>query len=138
MPKMLELNGLGKKMNWTIMERVRSMLAHAKLSKTFWAEALMTTTYLINRSRSTPLDGDVPQRVWTRKDVSYRHLKVFDYLAYVHVAKEKQGKLDPKTRPCIFLGYGDDEFGYRLWNLEEKKVIWSRDIVFMERKIIAD
>ena len=63
---------------------------------------------------------------------------MFDCLAYVHVVKDKQGKLDPKTWPCIFLGYGDDEFCYRLWNLEEKKVIWSRDIVFMEEKTIAD
>ena len=118
-----DLNGLPERMNRTIMERVRSMLAHAKLSKKFWAEALMTMTYVINKSPSTPLDGDVPQRVWTRKDVSYRHLKVFNYLTYVHVAKDKWGKLDPKTRPSIFLGYGDDAFGYRLWNIQEKKVI---------------
>ena len=32
------------------------MLAHAKLPKTFWAEALSTTTYVINRSPSSPLD----------------------------------------------------------------------------------
>ena len=114
------------------------MLAHAMLSETFWVEALMTTTYVINKSPSTPLDGDIPQRVWTGKDISYRYLKVFDCLVYVHVVKDKRGKLDPKTRPCIFLGYGDDEFGYRLWNLQEKKVIRSRDIVFMEEKIIAD
>ena len=63
---------------------------------------------------------------------------MFGCLAYVHVAKEKQGKLDLKTRSCIFLGYGDDEFGYRLWNLAEKKVIRSRDIVFMEEKTITD
>ena len=88
------------------------MLSHAMLSKTFWVEALMTATYVINRSPSIPLDGDVPQRVWTGKDVSYRHLKVLDCLAYMHVAKDKRGKLDPKPRPCIFLGYGDDEFGY--------------------------
>ena len=68
----------------------------------------------------------------------HRHLKVFGCLAYAHVAKEKREKLDRKTRPCIFLGYGDDEFGYRLWNLAEKKVIRSRDIVFMEEKTIAD
>ena len=35
-------------------------------------------------------------------------------------------------------GYEDDALGYRLWNLEDKKVIRSRDIVFMEGKIIAD
>ena len=95
-------------------------------------------TYVINRSPSTPLDGDVPQRVWTGKDVSYRHLKGFSRLAYMHIAKDKREKLDPKTRPCIFLGYGDDEFGYRLWNLEEKKVIRSHDIVSMEGNTIVD
>ena len=35
-PKTPELNGLAKRMNRTIMERVRSMLAHANLPKTFW------------------------------------------------------------------------------------------------------
>ena len=137
-PKMPELNGLAERINRTIMDRVWSMSAHAKLSKIFWVQVLMTTTYVINRSPSENLDGDVPQRVWTDKDVSYRHLKVFDCLAYVHVTKDKRGKLDTKTRPSIFLGYGDDEFGYRLWNLQEKKVIRSRDIVFMEEKTIAD
>ena len=132
------MNVLAERMNWTIMERVRSILLHAKLSKMFLAEAFMRTTNVINRSPLVPLDGDVPHSVCTGKDVSYRHLKVFHCLSYVHVAKDKRGKLDPKTRPCIFLGYGDDEFGYRLWNLEEKKVIRSRDIVFMEEKTIAD
>ena len=101
------------------------MLAHAKLPKTFWAEALMMTAYVINRSPSIPLDGDISYRVWSGKDVSYRHLRVFGCLAYVHVAKDQRGNLDPKSRPCIFLGYGNDDFGYRLWDLAEKKVVRS-------------
>ena len=70
--------------------------------------------------------------------MSYQHLKVFECLAYVHVAKERRGKLDPKTRPCIFLGYGTDKFGYRVWDPVDKKVFWSRDIIFMEDKTLAD
>ena len=138
MPKTPELNGLAERMNRTIMERVRSMLAHAKLPKTFWAEALSTATYVINRSPLVPLDGDTPQKVWTGKEVSYRHLKVFGCLAYVHVANDRRGKLDPKTRPCIFLGYGDDQFGYRVWDPVDKKVFRSRDIIFMEDKTLVD
>ena len=88
------------------------MLTHAKLPNMFWAEVLMTATYVINRSPLVPLGGDSPQKVWTGKDVSYQHLKVFRCLAYVHVTKDKRAKLDPKSRPWIFLGYGDDEFGY--------------------------
>ena len=138
MPKMPKLNGLAERMNRTVMERVRSMLAHAKLPKTFWAEALMTAAYVINRSPSVPLDNDIPQRVWCGKDVSYRHLRVFGCLAYVHVSKDQRGNLDPKTWPCIFLGYGDNEFNYRLWDLTERKVIRSQDMAFMEEKTIAD
>ena len=98
----------------------------------------MTSTYVINNSPSAPLDGDIPQRVWTGKDVSYRHLRVFGCLSYVHVAKDKRGKVDPKTRPRIFLGYDDDEFGYWPWNLAEKKVIRCRDILFKEEKTITN
>ena len=63
---------------------------------------------------------------------------MFGCLAYVHVSKEKWGKLDPKTWTCIFLGYNDYEFGYRLWNVAEKIVVRSRDIVFIEEKTIAN
>ena len=69
------------------------MLAHAKLPKTIWVEALMMAINVINISPSTHLEGDTPQRVWTGKDVTCR------------------AKLDPKSRLCIFIGYDDDEFG---------------------------
>ena len=74
----------------------------------------MATTYVINRSPSVSLDGDIPQRVWSGEFFSYQHLRVFGCFAYPHVAKDQRGKLDPKSWPCIFLGYDDEEFGYRL------------------------
>ena len=104
----------------------------------YWVDVLMTVVYVINKSPLIPLEGDIPQRLWSGKDVSYRNLRVFICLAYVHVAKDPRGKLDPITRPCIFLGYGDDECGYRQWDLAEGKVIQSRDIVFMDEKTIVD
>ena len=93
-PKTPELNGIAERMNQTIMERVRCMLAHAKLPKNYWPEALKTVVYVTNRSPSVPVGGDVPQRVWTCKDVSYRHLRVFGCLSYVHIAKDRREKLD--------------------------------------------
>ena len=61
MSKTPKQNRLAERMNLTIMERVQSMLAHAKLSKKFWVEVLMTAIYVINRSPSVPLDRDIPQ-----------------------------------------------------------------------------
>ncbi|MCF8704093.1 hypothetical protein L3055_11205, partial [Corynebacterium sp. MC-02] len=107
-------NGVAERMNRTIMERVRSMLSMAKLPKPFWGEAVRAACYLINRSPSVPLDFKVPEKLWSGKDPSYSHLRVFGCLAYAHVSKELKQKLDARTTPCIFIGYGDEEFGYRL------------------------
>jgi len=47
-------------------------------------------------------------------------------------------KLDAKTRQCIFLGYGLDEFGYKLFDPIAKNVVRSRDVVFVEDQTIED
>uniref|UniRef100_A0A2N9FLT3 Integrase catalytic domain-containing protein n=1 Tax=Fagus sylvatica TaxID=28930 RepID=A0A2N9FLT3_FAGSY len=71
-------NGVAERINCTIVEKVRCMLRMAKLPKSFWAEAVQTACYLINRSPSVPLDFDIPERVWTGEDASYAHLKLWD------------------------------------------------------------
>ena len=68
------------------------MMAHAKILKTYWVEALKTVVYVINRSPLVPLQDDIPQRVWKGKDMSYRYLRVFNCLAYVHIAKDQKGE----------------------------------------------
>lgn len=79
-------------------ERVSCMLSDAKLSKLFWKEAMDTIFDLINLSYLTLLDGDVPARVWTKRDVSYKYLRVFGYRAYVYVLKDERSKLDDKAK----------------------------------------
>ena len=41
-------NGVAERMNRTLNERARTMRLHAGLPKTFWADAVSTTTYLLN------------------------------------------------------------------------------------------
>ena len=53
------------------------MFRMANMLKSFKGEAVVIACYLINRSLSVPLGFDIPERVWTGKDVSYSHLKVF-------------------------------------------------------------
>ena len=87
MPSTPQQNGVVERMNHTIMEKVRSMLSNSGLDKHFWAEAIMTTCYLINRSPSTTLDGGIPEDVWTGKKLNYSHLKLFGCEAFVHITK---------------------------------------------------
>lgn len=38
----------------------------------------------------------------------------------------------------MFEGYGHEEFGYRLWDLFDKKIIISCDVIFIEDKTFED
>ena len=114
------------------------MLSHSKLPKSFWGEAMRTSIDLINLSPSVPLKGDVPEIVWTGKDVSYDHFRLFGCKTFVHIPKDERLKLDVKAKPCNFLGYGHEEFGYRLWDPLSRKIIRSRDVVFLEDQLVDD
>ncbi|KAK4305130.1 hypothetical protein Pmani_022962 [Petrolisthes manimaculis] len=46
--------------------------------------------------------------------------------------KDERRKLDPKSVKCIFLGYGSEVKGYRLFDLEKKRILNSRDVTFDE------
>ena len=137
-PKTPQLNGLAERMNRTLVERVRCLLSDARLPKSFWGEALNTVAHIINLSPTTALQGDVPNRVWYGKDVSYDYLRVFGCKCFVHIPKDERSKLDAKSKQCIFIGYGQDDFGYRCYDPVGKKLIRSRDVVFIEDQTIED
>jgi hypothetical protein len=122
----------------TIVEKVICMLKMAKLLKQFWGETVRTACYLINWSPSVPLKFEIPERVWSKKNVSYSHLRVFGCKAYVHIPKEQRSKLDDKATPYIFLGYRNEEFGYRLWDPEKRRIVTCKDVVFYEYQIGID
>jgi len=102
---------VAERLNKIIVERIRCMLSHAKLSTSFWGEAMKTAVAMINLSPSIPLEFNVPDRVWKGKDVSYAYLRVFGCRVFVHVSRDERSKLDNKTKQCIFLGSKVDEFG---------------------------
>ena len=125
-------------MNRTLVERVRCLLSQSNLPESFWGEALNTVVHVLNLTPCVPLGFEVPDKIWSGKEVSYDHLRVFGCKAFVHIPKDERSKLDVKTRQCVFIGYGLDEFGYRFYDPILKKVIRSRDVVFMENQNITD
>nr|KYP40338.1 Retrovirus-related Pol polyprotein from transposon TNT 1-94 [Cajanus cajan] len=131
-------NGVAERMNRTLTERARSMRVQSGLPKQFWAETVNTAAYLINRGPSVPLEHKIPEEVWSGKEVKLSHLRVFGCVAYVHISDQGRNKLDPKSKKCTFIGYGEDEFGYRLWDDENKKMIRSRDVIFNEGVMYKD
>ena len=128
-------NGIAERMNQTLCERARSMRLNSGLPKEFWAEAVSTAAYLINRSPSAPLKMKVPQEVWTGKKATYDHLKVFGCASYILKSKEVRDKLDSKSEKVYFIGYGQNELGYRFWNFKTNQIVRARNAVFDESKL---
>lgn len=54
---------------------------------------------------------------------------------YVHIPKQTRKKLDPKAIKCIFVGYGENIKGFRVWNPVKNTVDVSRDVVFCENVV---
>jgi len=133
-----QLNGLAERMNRTLIERVRCMLSETKLPKHFWGEALYTTMHFINLSPVVALNSEVPNKIWFGNNVKYDHLRVFGCKAFVHVLKDERSKLDAKSKQCIFIGYDENEFGYRFYDPVKKKLVRSRDVKFMKNRTIED
>ena len=108
-------NGVAEHMNRTLMEKVRCMLSNAQLSKSFWVEIASTTFYLIICSPSVAIEKKTPQEVWSGSPATYSDLKIFGCPAYAHV---DNGKLEPRSVKCIFLGY---KFGLKGYNCGVRK-----------------
>ncbi|KAK4313452.1 hypothetical protein Pmani_015209 [Petrolisthes manimaculis] len=131
-PKTPEQNGVSERMNRTLVEQIRAMLIDSGLPHRFWAEALSTTCYLKNRSPARALNGKTPCQALMGKKPTVHHLRVFGCVCYAHVPKDERRKLDPKSVKCVFLGYGSEVKGYRLFDLEKKRILNSRDVTFDE------
>ena len=78
-------NGVLERMNRTLLERAHCMLSNAGLGKEFWAEAISTGCYLVNRSPNTFIESKTSEEVWLGKPTDYSNLRVFGCPAYVHV-----------------------------------------------------
>ena len=133
-PKTPEQNGVAERMNRTLVEAVHPMLADAKLPHSFWAEAVSTAIYLRNRSPTKALKDMTPFEAWTQEKPKIEHLRVFGCDAYAHIPKDERKRLESKSRKCIFVGYGESVKGYRLYDPNRAKVIYSRDVLFNEKR----
>ncbi|KAK4406314.1 Retrovirus-related Pol polyprotein from transposon TNT 1-94 [Sesamum angolense] len=125
-------NGVSERKNRIVMEMARSMLQEKHLPKAFWAEAVYTAVYLLNRCPTKAVQNMTPIEAWSGKKPSAKHLRVFGSICYVHIPTEKRHKLEEKTEKGIFLGYSTQSKGYRIYNLKTKKLIISRDVEFDE------
>ncbi|XP_024177774.1 uncharacterized protein LOC112183641 [Rosa chinensis] len=126
-------NGIAERKNRTIVEIATSMMNEKSLPKDFWAEVVHTAVYILNICPTKAVKNMTPFEAWSGFKQSVSHFKIFGCICYAHIPAEKTSKFDEKSQKCIFVGYSTSSKGYRLFNVETKKLIVSRDVVFNDK-----
>ena len=98
----------------------------------YWAEALATATYLLNRRPCSAVQNNIPYQLLYSQPPEYSHLCVFGCLCYPNLSATARHKLAPRSAACVFLGYPSSHKGYRCLDLSTRRVIISRHVVFDE------
>ena len=103
-PHSPQQNGVAERMNRTLVESARSMIAHAGVSNIFWVEAISTAAYVRNHLPTTALkESETSYERWYGKKPDVSHLRVFGCMAYAHVPEGERRKLDNKSKRMRFV-----------------------------------
>ncbi|KAK2991391.1 hypothetical protein RJ640_024003 [Escallonia rubra] len=111
----------------------KQTIGKGHVPKPFWADAISTACFLINRMPSTVLHGDVPYSVlFPTKPLFPVEPRIFGSTCFVRDVRPHLTKLDPKALKCVFLGYSRLQKGYRCYSPDLHKYLVSTDVVFSE------
>jgi len=99
---------------------------------TYWDEAFLTATYLINQLPSPVTNNKSPVELLFQKSPDYNFLKVFGCACWPHLRPYNQHKLAFRSQICVFLGYSLNHKGYRCLHVPSGRVYISRNVIFDE------
>jgi len=123
-------NGVAERAHKTIYDRVGPTLAHAGLPPKFWPEIARTAAFLSNRSPSSKLNM-TPYQAWYGDKPDLSRLRVIGSKGeYLIPPKQRKKLTEPRTRPCILLGY-EGNTNYRIL-LEDGRIVGTPNAEFHE------
>ncbi|GFT01566.1 retrovirus-related Pol polyprotein from transposon TNT 1-94 [Trichonephila clavipes] len=121
-----EMNGVAERFN---LDGIKTLLKSSEVPHKFWGEALLCFTYAWNRichknSNKTPFEK------YSGRKPSVLHLKTFGCLAYAGVPKQIRKKFDMCAKMGIMMGYAQRTKGYRIWLIDENKLVETINVRF--------
>ena len=106
-------NGVVERKNKTFQEITRTMLSECNLPKYFWAEAINTACYTMNRVLLSPILNKISYELMFDKKPIVGYFKVFGCKCFILNIKEHLEKFDKKSDEGIFLGYCENKRGFK-------------------------
>lgn len=125
-------NGKIERLNRTLQERARAMLAGSSLPPEYWGDALLTSNYVRNLSAVSNLTC-TPYQKFHGKVPDVSHLRVFGSKCFVLTPKLKRGgKFFPVSAEGVFLGYDNNGPNYRVLIYSKVEIVCKEHVKFSE------
>jgi hypothetical protein len=125
-------NGVVERKNRTLLDMARTMLDEYKTLDRFWAEAINTACYSINRLYLHQILKKTSYELLTCKKPNVSYFRVFGSKCFILVKRGRKSKFAPKAIEGFLLGYDSNTREYRVFNKSTGLVEVSCDIVFDE------
>nr|KYP33754.1 Retrovirus-related Pol polyprotein from transposon TNT 1-94 [Cajanus cajan] len=137
-PRTPQQNGVVERKNRSLEELARTMLNDSKLPKYFWAEAVNTACYTMNRALIRPILKKTPYELFNGRKPNISHLHIFGCKCFVlNNGKDNLGKFDAKSDEGIFLGYSLNSKSFRIYNKRTMTIEESIHVVFDETNLVC-
>ncbi|GKB61364.1 putative ribonuclease H-like domain-containing protein [Tanacetum coccineum] len=127
-------NGVVERINGTLIEATRTMLADSFLPNTFWAEAVSTACYVLNMVLVTKPQNKTPYELITGKILIISYIRPFGCHVTILNTIDHLGKFEEKADEGFLVGYSLSSKAFRVYNLETKRVEENMHVQFLENK----
>jgi transposase InsO family protein len=132
-PRTPQQNGVVERKNRSLEELARTMLNETNLPKYFWADAVSTACYVMNRVLIRPILKQTPYEIYKGRKPNISHFHVFGCKCFVlNNGKDNLGKFDAKADEGIFLGYSTSSKAFRIYNKRRMTIEESVHVTFDE------
>ncbi|GJW22528.1 putative ribonuclease H-like domain-containing protein [Tanacetum coccineum] len=125
-------NGVTERKHRTLIEAARTMLVDSKLPTTFWAEAVNTACYVLNRVLVIKPHNKTPYELIRGIPPLIDFMKPFGCPVTILNTRDHLGKFDRRADEGYFIGYSVVSKAMRVFNKRTRIVEETLNIRFLE------
>jgi transposase InsO family protein len=137
-PGTSQQNGRVERKLQHILDTVCALLLFSKVPVPFWGEAILIATHVINSIPSPTISNHTLYERLFGSPPYYKHLRSFGSACFVLLQPYEHKKLEPRSRLCCFLGYGETQKGYRCYDSIAHRLSISHHVIFWEHRLFTE